>query len=153
MSENKIGAMPIEALVAQLGSDAKTPGSGAAGALALALAAACASKAIAITAKHRPLSDALVDAARSLALIQEAALHGADEDADLFKKYLLHRSIATAEDLRRTDHGLLVLCQSLKDLVDRISGDIHEVVAGDISAARALTEAAAAIHLRNETTT
>lgn len=150
MSENKIGAMPIETLVAQLGSEAKTPGSGAAGALALALAAACASKAIAITAKHRPLPDALVDAARLLAQVQEAALHGADADAELFKKYLQHRSMATAEELRRTDHGLLVLCESLKSLVDRIAGDIHEVVAGDITAARALTDAAAAIHKRNE---
>ena len=46
MSDNRIGAMPVDALVAKLGSDAMTPGSGAAGALALALAAACASKAI-----------------------------------------------------------------------------------------------------------
>jgi formiminotetrahydrofolate cyclodeaminase len=153
MSENRIGGMPIETLVGKLGSDAMTPGSGAAGALALALAAACASKAIAITAKHRPLPDALVDAARMLAQLQEAAIHGADEDADRFREYLHHRSIATAEQLRQTDHCLLLLCQSLKDLVDRIAADVHEVVAGDISAARALTEAAAAIHLRNQATT
>ena len=50
MSEDRIGALPIETLVARLGSDAIAPGSGAAGAHALALAAACASKALAITA-------------------------------------------------------------------------------------------------------
>ena len=153
MSENRIGSMPVDVLVAKLGSDAMTPGSGAAGALALALAAACASKAIAITAKHRPLPDALLDAARTLEQLQEAALRGADEDAERFKEYLHHRSLATAEELRRTDHCLLLLCRSLKEVIDRISADVHEVVAGDISAARALTEAAAAIHLRNAATT
>lgn len=153
MSENRIGAMPVEALVAKLGSDAMTPGSGTAGALALALAAACASKAIAITAKHRPLPDALVEAARSLERLQEAALRGADEDAEHFREYLHHRSLATAEELRQTDRYLVLLCESLKEVVDRISADVHEIVTGDISAARALTEAAAAIHLRNEATT
>lgn len=149
----RIAAMPIEILVAHLGSDAMTPGSGAAGAIALALAAACASKAIAITAKHRPLSEAVVDAARSIARLQEAALHGADADVEHFRTYLQHRSAATADDLRRSDQSLLELCESLQQIIDRISGDVHEVVAADISAARALTEAASAIHLRNEATT
>ena len=152
MNEHRIGALPIETLVAQLGSDAITPGSGAAGALALALAAACAGKAIAITAKHRPLPDALAEAARSIAQLRETALQGADEDADHFEKFLRHRSAATADELRQTDCSLLGLCQSLTDLIDRICADIHPVVAGDISAARALVAAAAAIHRRNATT-
>src|SRR4051812_12418277 len=103
MSENRIGAMAIETLVAKLGSDAITPGSGAAGALALALAAACASKAIAITAKHGALPEALADAARSIAQLQEAALHGADEDADHFEKFLRHRNAQNADELRQVD--------------------------------------------------
>jgi formiminotetrahydrofolate cyclodeaminase len=149
MSDDRIGAMPIETLVARLGSDAIAPGSGAAGALALALAAACASKALAITAKHRPLSGDLVEAARSIAQLQEAALRGADEDGDHFRKFLQHRSAETSDELRQTDCNLLTLCKSLNDLIDRICGDIHPVVAGDISAARALVAAAAAIHQRN----
>ena len=153
MSESKIGAIPIENLLANLGSDAMTPGSGAAGALALALAAACASKAIAITAKHRPLPEALVNAARSIAQLQEAALHGADDDADRFTQFLRHRSVATADELRQTDCSLLGLCKSLSSLIDRICPDIYPVVAGDISAARALVEAASAIHQRNSATT
>jgi hypothetical protein len=153
MNDSKIGAMPIETLVARLGSDAMTPGSGAAGALALALAAACANKAIAITAKHRPLPDVLVDSARSIARIQEAALHGADEDAEHFRQFLQHRNANTAEELRLTDLTLFDMCQSLRDLIDRIAGDIHPAVAGDISAARALVAAAAAIHQRNSATT
>jgi formiminotransferase-cyclodeaminase len=152
MSDSKIGAMPIETFLAKLGSDAMTPGSGSAGALALALAAACASKALSITAKHQPLSDALASAARSIAELQEAALHGADEDADHFRQYLQHRSAATAEELRDTDRCLLALCEVLKDLVERICADIHPVVAGDISAARALIAAASAIHQRNGAT-
>src|SRR4051812_1642992 len=112
MSDNRIGAMPIETLVAKLGSDAITPGSGAAGALALALAAACAGKALAITAKHRPLSDTLMEAARSIAQLQEAALRGADDDADHFREFLQHRSPETADELRQIDCGLLTLCRS-----------------------------------------
>jgi len=153
MNDSKIGAMPIETLVSRLGSDAMTPGSGAAGALALALAAACAGKALAITAKHRPLSDALIESARSIADLQEAAIHGADEDADHFRQFLQHRSPATAADLRHTDLILLDLCKSLSSLIERIAGDIHPIVAGDISAARALVAAAAAIHQRNSATT
>jgi formiminotetrahydrofolate cyclodeaminase len=153
MNDSKIGSMPIETLVSRLGSDAMTPGSGAAGALALALAAACASKAIAITAKHRALPDVLADCARSIAHLQTAALHGADEDADHFRQFLQHRSAATAEELRQTDLTLFDLCQSLSDLIDRIAADIHPVVAGDISAARALVAAAAVIHQRNSATT
>jgi formiminotetrahydrofolate cyclodeaminase len=149
MSENKIGAMPVEMLMAKLGSDSITPGSGAAGAVALALAAACASKAIAITAKHRPLSSAMLEAARSIAQLQEAALHGADEDSDHFEKFLRHRNAATAEELRQVDCSLLGLCKVMNDLIDRICGGIHPVVAGDITAARALVTAAAAIHQRN----
>jgi formiminotetrahydrofolate cyclodeaminase len=149
----KIAALPVETLVTRLGSDAMTPGAGAAGAITLALAAGCASKAIAITAKHRTLPPALVDAARSIARLQEAALHGADEDVEHFRAYLKHRSAETAEELRQSDESLRDLCESLKALIDRISGDVHEIVAGDISAARVLTEAAVSIHLRNEATT
>ncbi len=149
----RLGAMPIDALVAKLGSDAITPGAGAAGAIVLALAAACASKAIAITAKHRALPAALVDAARSIEELRGAALHGADEDVERFRTYLLHRDAETADELRESDRTLLELCDSLKEIVDRISADVHDVVAGDISAARVLTQAAAAIHLRNEATT
>jgi len=149
MSDSRIGAMAVETLVAKLGSDAIAPGSGAAGALALALAAACASKALAITAKHRPLPDALLAAASSIARLQEAALRGADEDADHFKEFLQHRNARTAEELQRTDRGLLTLCAALNELIDGICADIHPVVAGDISAARALVVAASAIHQRN----
>jgi formiminotetrahydrofolate cyclodeaminase len=152
MNDNRIGAMSLEGLLATLGSDAPTPGSGAAGALALALAAACASKALAITAKHRALSADLVDAGRSIAHLLEAAVDGADADAIHFKKYLQQRSSATAEELRQTDHCLLDLCVALGELIDRVSADIHPIVAGDIAAARALVTAAAAIHRRNEAT-
>ncbi len=149
----RIATMPVETLVTRLGSDAMTPGAGAAGAITLALAAGCASKAIAITGKHRTLPPALVDAARSIARLQEAALHGADEDVEHFRTYLKHRSAETAKELRQSDESLRDLCESLQALIDRISGDIHEVVAGDLSAARVLTEAAMTIHVRNEATT
>ena len=152
-AQKRIGAMPVEALVAKLGSDAITPGAGAAGAVALALAAACASKAIAITAKHRTLPPALVDAAGSIARLQEAALHGADQDVEHFRTYLKHRSAETEQELRQSNESLCDLCEALKSIIDRISADVHEVVAGDISAARVLSEAAIAIHLRNEATT
>jgi Formiminotransferase-cyclodeaminase len=152
MSEHRIGSMPVETLVIELGSDAMTPGSGAAGALALALAAACASKAIAITAKHRALPEALANAAPSIAQLREAALHGADEDAEQFRHYLQHRTATTAAELRHTDRTLLGLCESLSALLDRIAADIHPIVAGDITAARALLAAASAIHQRNEGT-
>src|SRR5689334_14243433 len=144
MNDKKIGSMPVETLVGSLGSDAMTPGSGAAGAIALALAAACASKAIAITAKHRPLSDALLESARSLAHLQGAGIHGADEDAERFRQFLQHHSPTTAADLRHTDLILLDLCKSLSGVIDRIADDIHPIVAGDITAARALVGAAAA---------
>jgi formiminotetrahydrofolate cyclodeaminase len=153
MSDLRIGSMPVEALVTKLGSDAMTPGSGAAGALALALAAACASKAIAITAKHRALPEALANAAPVIAQLREAALHGADADAEQFRQYLQHRNGATAEELRHTDRTLIELCASLNTLLDRIAADVHPIVAGDITAARALLAAASAIHQRNEATT
>jgi formiminotetrahydrofolate cyclodeaminase len=152
MTDDRIGALPVATLVAKLGSDAITPGSGAAGALALALAAACAGKAIAITAKHRSLPEALAGAARSIEHLRDAALHGADADADQFVNYLRHRNFEAAEELRQTDRTLFDLCESLSALLDRIAGDIHPVVAGDITAARALLAAASAIHQRNEAT-
>jgi formiminotetrahydrofolate cyclodeaminase len=153
MRENKIGSIAVATLVAKLGSNAVTPGSGAAGAIALALAAACASKALAITAKHRSLSAELAEAAQTLSQLQEEALRGAEEDADHFKEYLQHRNPATAEELRQTDRGLIELCEALREIVSRVGGDVHPSVVGDITAARALVTAAAAIHRRNEATT
>jgi hypothetical protein len=94
-----------------------------------------------------------VSCARSIARLQEAALHGADEDADHFKQYLQHRDAVSAEELRLTDLTLLGLCQSLSEIVERISADIHPIVAGDITAARALLAAAAAIHQQNSAAT
>jgi formiminotetrahydrofolate cyclodeaminase len=151
-NELRIGATAIEAFIAALASDAVSPGCGAAGAVALALAAACARKAILITAKHRALSQPLRVALPALAQLQETALHEADEDSDGFRKLIRHPDASATEDVRETDSRLLDDCQSLSDIVDSVSGEIHDVAEGDIRAARALLAAAFAIHQFNKAT-
>ncbi len=101
---------------------------------------------------HRSLPPALVDAARSIARLQEAALHGRMKTSST-RTYLKHRNAETAEELRQSDESLRDLCESVESHHRAHLGDVHDVVAGDISAARVLTEAASVIHLRNEATT
>jgi hypothetical protein len=148
--EVRIRMMPVETFVARLAGDNVAPGSGAAGALAIALAAACASKAILITAKHGGLDPALAGALAPIAQLREAALSGADEDAHDFQSFLREPNGAAAGELRQTDQSLVGLCQSLSDIIDRIGGKTHDVVRGDIKAARALLAAASDIHRSNK---
>ncbi len=90
----------------------------------------------------------MLDAARFLEQLQGAALHGADEDAEHFKEYLHHRSLAVqpGRSAEQTT-AFSLLCRSLKEIIDRISADVHEVVAGDIAPRERRSKPPRQIHL------
>lgn len=140
------------------------PGAGAAGAVALAMALACARKAVRLSLKHRPGETALTSADGSLEAFGEAALAGADEDAERFATLIeaLHRrkdeggARAAPENVAHAAQRLVDLGTALIDLGERARALIREIqpvvapsMAGDLSAAVALIDANRAIQARN----
>jgi formiminotetrahydrofolate cyclodeaminase len=125
------------------------PGSGAAGAVALGLAAACAAKASAITLKYTPENLELKQAHTALMRAIDKALEGSDEDAIEFSNFLQEGTKEAAERVLAADEELLDLVDALLDVLDRIESQVRTNVAPDITAARALIDAARAIHAAN----
>ena len=138
----------LEDLLAELGSDRITPGSGVAAAVAVALAAACLQKALAITLKHRN-SPTLFQASQRLPAIVATALHDGDRDAATFR-HLVHRdSPDAANEVHEADSALLKLIDEIRDVANRVEPEIRDNMAGDIAAARALLDAASATLANN----
>src|SRR6185437_14262292 len=139
----------LEDFLRDLSSDDRLPGSGAAGAIALALAAACAAKAAAITLKHAPDNAPLRVAHENLVSYIDAAMEGSDEDMQGFTRFLRQRSAEAAQSVVRADRKLLELVEQLTRSLEVLNAEVRQSVAGDVVAARALTEAARAIHVEN----
>ena len=134
-----------------LSSEEGHTGSGAAGAIALALAAACAAKAAAITLKHEPANAPLRQARERLLEYIDAAIEGSDDDTQRFRKFLRSKSTQAAQRVISADEKLLSLVNEVADILQALDPQILQTVAGDLVAARALSDAARAIQVENIT--
>ena len=134
-----------------LSSEEGRTGSGAAGAIALALAAACAAKAAAITLKHEPANAPLRQAHEQLLKYIDAAVEGSDDDTQRFRKFLRSKSTQAAQRVISADEQLLGLVNEVADILQALDPQILQTVAGDLVAARALSDAARAIQVENIT--
>lgn len=122
-------------------------GAGIAGALALAMSAACARKAVGVTAKRRD-SVELQAAEEHLALLQHRAVAQAQRDQLLFQSYLESKELTAAEHLVDSSQLFQQLVSDVSKELDRLPPLIAGHVAGDLEAARALHQAAAAVAQR-----
>lgn len=152
-------------LLAGIASTAPAPGAGAAGAVALALGAACARKALRLTLAHHPEGHALAPADDRLAGIAAESLAGAQEDARLFAAFIAAMRLPHADDAARTARAdaiaaaaaaLVALAERLMalgaegaELIDATAAAIDETMRGDLTAARALIDAAVTIQRAN----
>jgi len=134
-----------------LSSEEGRTGSGAAGAIALALAAACAAKAAAITLKHEPANAPLRQAHEQLLKYIDAAVEGSDDDTQRFRNFLRSKSTQAAQRVISADEKLLGLVNEVADILQALDPQILQTVAGDLVAARALSDAARAIQVENIT--
>lgn len=139
----------VQELLARIGSNAVSPGAGAAGAIAAALAAACASKAASVSLKHRPNDPGLHAALNTFQGIIQAALIDAQRDAEAFEAVIHERDAAAIERLICEERTLERLISTLTAAIDAIAPAIQGNMAGDVVAARALATAALKIQRRN----
>ena len=145
-----VSHLRLDELLAHIGSDAVTPGAGAAGAVALALAAACAGKAVSITLKHHPDDPALRLALASFQGIARAALTDGDRDSAAFAAFIHQRNSAAIDRLVCEGERFSSLVSALMSAIEQIQARIQPNMAGDIVAARALAAAAQRIQERNK---
>lgn len=127
-----------------IGSARPSSGAGVAAGVALALGIACAQKAVSVTLKHRD-DDRLADAVTRLQALRERALEQARLDAVLFESYLRHQAPEDAARLVTTAEAFQQLSQEVAKELQGLDGRIDDCVDGDITAARALLQAARAI--------
>jgi formiminotetrahydrofolate cyclodeaminase len=132
-------------LLGDLAGDRISPGSGTAAAAAMAFAAACAAKALAISRKHRSADEPALAAQARLTEIIGNCLQRADVDSARFEDFLHHKNQQTARALIRADQDTQAVAAELAAVLDQIEPTVHAVVSGDISAARALLDAAVRI--------
>jgi formiminotetrahydrofolate cyclodeaminase len=141
----------VEDLIEAIGGRRISPGAGAAGAVTLALAAACAAKAVAISLVHQPDHAVLRRSQVTLESIARFALAGADRDAETFAAFMKeHTSGAIAQVIREGDR-LSRLIDVLSDMIEKVALHIESNMAGDLVAARALTQAGRKIQAANST--
>jgi hypothetical protein len=149
-SEN-IAQMRVEDLIDALAGRHPSPGAGAAGAVTLALGAACTAKAVAISFVHQPDHAILRHSGLVLEAIGRFALAGADRDAETFAAFIKeHTPGAIAQVIREGDRiGHLI--DVLAGVIERVAPHIESNMAGDLTAARALADAARQIQTANAT--
>lgn len=147
-----LSAQTLADLMESIASGAPSPGSGSAAAAALALGIACLRKAVAISLRAAPDDPALRDAETRLCGLLDQVLAAADADARGFPMLLAAganggadaRSSA-ADDLVALSARLLAMCDQVRAETDALSPLIKPNMANDLLAARALTDAAAAV--------
>lgn len=145
-----LSSLEVQALLESIGSNAVSPGAGAAGAVALGLAAACASKAVSISLKHRPLDAELQSALATFQTIGRSALIEADRDSRAFEAFIHERLPSSVERLVCEEEKLAQLIATFTIAIEEIKPKIQPNMAGDVIAAKALAAAAQQIQLRNE---
>ena len=154
----RLADLAVSAFLTRVASTAPTPGAGPVGALALAMGVACALKAVAITAKHHAQPDPdLSYAADRLSAISEAALQGADSDAETFGDLIasLRLPQAAAQERKDRDAAIQAAAAAVVEVAERLIRLSHEaaslvvgikdridpVMAGDVNTALRLIEA------------
>jgi hypothetical protein len=115
----------------------------------LALAAACAAKAAAISLKHQPQNAGLWQSDDILERIARFALAGADRDAEAFTAFIKEHTPGAIAQLIREGDKIAHLIDVLAGVLDKIAPETEANMSGDITAARALMEAARTIQLTN----
>lgn len=138
--------MTLATFIAATGEDRPALGAGSTAGAALAMGAACAAKAFRISARHRA-DAALAAAADKADGLARDALTVAQKDADDFTAQLHGGSAGHA--LRADGEALLTLVQALRALVAAHHDAVIPSLAGDLSAALALADAAQRIQRRN----
>jgi len=148
--KNSVSTLQVKTLLDSIGSNAISPGAGAAGAIALGLAAACASKAVRISLRHSPENPELKSALETFQRIAGSALTEADLDSRAFEAFVHDRDSSSAERLvcEGEEFGRLIV--AFKAAIEEIESRIHPNMAGDVTAAKALAAAAKRIQRRNE---
>ena len=139
----------IQELLTSIGSNAVSPGAGAAGAIAVALAAACAHKAASVSLKHRPDDAELQAALITFQAIEQQALTDGERDAEAFSTLMHERTHVAVDRLICEEERLGHLIAKLKGTIDAIVPRIQANMSGDIVAAKALVEAGQRILDRN----
>jgi hypothetical protein len=149
-AEFRISELRIGELLALIGGNEITPGSGVAGAVALALAASCASKAVTISLKHHPDSAVLHAALATFRSIAATALADGERDSQAFKAVVHKRDSASVGRLTCEGEQFSKLIASFVAAIDGVQPSVQLNMRGDISAARALASAAQKIQISNE---
>jgi formiminotetrahydrofolate cyclodeaminase len=160
-----IGSRTVADLLAAIASDEPAPGAGAAGAVALALGLACARKALRISAKHRPDDASIRPLDAGLVAASVAALEHGRRDAQCFRALIEARQLPqdgageiTARNgavdqaiaaVRANTKQLLAICDDALAQLESVAARADSVMAGDVTAARAMIGAARAIQVAN----
>ncbi len=144
-----ISDQPLGAFVDAVARDQPAPGAGSAAAVCLALAAACAAKAFRISARHEDDAGLAAAADRAEALAR-AALADGQRDIDDFTALLESGGDPGPERALQADgEALLAHVAELRALVEAHRAAVIPVMAGDVTAALALTAAAERVVKRN----
>lgn len=153
-----IAGREIDAFLAEIASEAPSPGAGSAAALAMALGLSCARKAIGLTLKHHRNDPRLRTLGEHLAGLSDQAVAGGEADMACFGAYIaaMQRSRdepdrAEAErralaDLIAVSENLIAIGGEARTKLVAIRSDIYPAMANDVTAALALIDAACAIH-------
>jgi formiminotetrahydrofolate cyclodeaminase len=145
-----VSSLQVQALLDSIGSNAISPGAGAAGAIALGLAAACAGKAVGMSLKHFPDNSELKSALETLHSIAQSALAEADRDSRAFEAFTHDKLPASVERLVCEGEQFAQLIALLTATLEEVEPRIQPNMTGDVIAAKALAKAARRIQQRNE---
>jgi hypothetical protein len=147
----QLADLTVAEFVEAVGKDQPAPGCGGAAALGLALAAACARKVLAISARRHGGVASLAEAAERCRIIAEAALQGAQRDADNFRALLAAagREDGPASRLEGDAQVLIGLAAELRQMLEDYADGIAPNVEADAAAALTLIEAFERIEMRN----
>ena len=148
--KNSVSTLQVKTLLDSIGSNAISPGAGAAGAIALGLAAACASKAVRISLGHSPENPELKSALETLQRIADSAMTEADRDSRAFEAFVHDRDLSSVERLVCEGEEFGRLIAAFMVAVEGVESRIRPNMVGDVIAAKALAAAAKRIQRRNE---
>jgi glutamate formiminotransferase/formiminotetrahydrofolate cyclodeaminase len=156
---------PVKELVDRIGSTDAAPGGGAACGVVIALATACALKAVVMTLKHHPDDPELTTGAERLRRIAEDALHGAADDALVFKRLIaafqlpanspaeaeIHHAAVRQGASSAVEVGLRLkaLAIEVKAIMENLPHGIAANMVSDVRTALALASAAELIQVDN----
>jgi formiminotetrahydrofolate cyclodeaminase len=165
MTSTALANCAFTEVLSKIASTAPSPGGGAAGALAVALGIACGTKAVRVSARHRPQSTALAETADALQALSTAVLELADADGSAFQQLLdayklpkttpeeqqarratIAATAARAAEVGRTinDHALQAAA-----ILETVREEIHTNIVSDFTAAQNLFAANQAIQQKN----